>query len=77
MIEVIVAIVFRTFDEKKCRKYDKTLFLHIFMLFQICTGCNSDIWKKGQVNILKETLLVLKQMISQQKALDLSFNLTP
>ena len=41
------------------------------------TGCKSDIWKKVQVNILKEPLLVLKQTIHQQKALDLSFNMAP
>jgi hypothetical protein len=43
----------------------------------LCTGCKSDIWKKVQVNILKESLLVLKQTIHQQKALDLSFNMAP
>ena len=41
------------------------------------TGCNSDIWKKVQVNILKEPLLVLKQMKHQRKALDFSFNMAP
>ena len=41
------------------------------------TGCNSGKWKKVQTNILKDPLLVLKQTIPQQKALDLSFNLTP
>ena len=41
------------------------------------TGCKSDIWKKIQANILKEPLVLLKQTIPQQKALDLSFNLTP
>ena len=45
--------------------------------FAICTGCNSDIWKKIQANILREPLVLLKQTIPQQKALDLSFNLTP
>ena len=42
-----------------------------------CTGCNSDIWKKVQANILREPLVLLKQTIPQQKALDLSFNLAP
>ena len=41
------------------------------------TGCNSGKWKKVQNNILKEQSLVLKQTIPQQKALDLSFILTP
>ena len=41
------------------------------------TGCNSDIWKKVQVNILKEPLLVLKQTKHQRKALDFSFNMAP
>ena len=39
----------------------------------IHTGCNSDISKKVQVNILKEPLLVQKQRIHQKKALDISF----
>ena len=42
-----------------------------------CIGCKSDIWKKVQVNSLKEPLLVLEQTIHQQKALDLSFNMAP
>ena len=37
------------------------------------TGCKSDIWKKVQVNILKELLLVQKQMLHQQKALNLCY----
>ena len=41
------------------------------------TGCNSGKWKKVQANILKEPLVLLKQTIPQQKALDLSFNLAP
>ena len=41
------------------------------------TGCISDIWKKIQANILREPLVLLKQTILQQKALDLSFNLRP
>ena len=41
------------------------------------TGCNSDIWKKVQANILKNPLVLLKQTMPQQKALDLSFNLAP
>ena len=43
----------------------------------VYTGCKSDIWKKVQVNILKKPLVVLKQTIHQQKALDLSFNMAP
>ena len=41
------------------------------------TGWISDIWKKVQANILREPLVLLKQTILQQKALDLSFNLPP
>ena len=37
----------------------------------------SEIWKKVQANILKEPLVLLKLTISQQKALDLIFNLAP
>ena len=41
------------------------------------TGWISDIWKKVQANILKDPLVLMKQKIPQQKALDLSFNLAP
>ena len=41
------------------------------------TGCGSHFWNPAPFNILKKPLLVLKQMIHQQKALDLNFNLTP
>ena len=41
------------------------------------TGWISDVWKKVQANILKDPLVLLKQTIPQQKALDLSFNLAP
>ena len=47
------------------------------VLYSVCTRCNSDIWKKVQANILREPLVLLKQTITQQTALDLSFNLTP
>ena len=41
------------------------------------TGCKSPNDTLSKINILKEPLLVQKQTIPQQKALDLSFNLTP
>ena len=41
--------------------------------FSSYTGCKSDIWKKVQVNILKEPLIVQKQTLHQQKALDLCY----
>ena len=41
------------------------------------TGCKSRNDTYFQIKILKEPLLVLKQTVLQQKALDLSFNLTP
>ena len=50
---------------------------YLVELFTPSTGCNSGKWKKVQANILKEPLVLLKQKIPQQKALDLSFNLTP
>jgi hypothetical protein len=49
----------------------------IQLLIFIYTGCNSGKWKKVQANILKEPLVLLKQTIPQQKALDLSFNFAP
>ena len=48
-----------------------------FISSQKTTGWISDIWKKVQANILKDPLVLLKQTIPQQKALDLSFNLAP
>ena len=42
-----------------------------------CTGWISEIWKEVQAKILKESLVLVKQTIPQQKALDLSFNLAP
>ena len=51
-------------------------FFQEFMLMS-STGWISKIWKKVQVNILKEPLVLLKQTIPQQKDLDLSFNLSP
>ena len=47
-----------------------------FKLFYY-TGCKSPKDTFSKINILKEPLLAQKQTISQQKALDLSFNLTP
>ena len=41
------------------------------------TGCNSVFRKMFEFKIWKEPMLVLKQTIHQQKALDLSFNLAP
>ena len=41
------------------------------------TGCKSRIRKMVEVKIWKEPMLVLKQTIPQQKALDFSFNLAP
>ena len=41
------------------------------------TGCKRRIRKTFEVKIWKETLLVEKQTIPQQKALNLSFNLAP
>ena len=41
------------------------------------TGWISEIGKKVQAKILKEPLVLVKQMMPQQKALDLSFNLAP
>ena len=41
------------------------------------TGCSSHFGNLTNFNILKEPLLVQKQKLHQQKALDLSFNMTP
>ena len=45
--------------------------------FSYTTGCKSPNYTLFKINILKKTLLVKKQTIHQQKALDLSFNLAP
>ena len=45
--------------------------------FYLSTGWISEIWKKLQAKILKEPLVLVKQTIHQQKALDLNFNLPP
>mgnify|MGYP006056599415 CR=1 FL=1 len=44
---------------------------------QLYTGCGSPKENPTDFKIVKEPLLVQKQTIPQQKALDLSFNLTP
>ena len=41
------------------------------------TGCKSQFRKIFEFKDWKEPMLVLKQTIPQQKALDLSFNLAP
>ena len=41
------------------------------------TRCGSHFENPTNFKILKEPLLVQKQTLHQQKALDLSFNLTP
>ena len=46
-------------------------------IFALPTGCNSIFRKIFKFKIWKEPMLVQKQTIHQQKALDLSFNLTP
>ena len=43
----------------------------------LSTGCASHFGNPTNFKIVKESLLVLKQMILQQKALDFSFNLAP
>ena len=50
--------------------------LQLWVWVKSYTGWISDIWKKIQANILREPLVLLKQTIPQQKALDLSLNLT-
>ena len=52
------------------------VFLMLWTL-QKNTGCNSIFRKIFKLKIWKEPMLVQKQTIHQQKALDLSFNLTP
>ena len=42
-----------------------------------CTGCGSHFRNPAPFNIQKKPFLVLKQKIHQQKALYLSFKLTP
>ena len=44
---------------------------------RICTRCGSHFENPTNFKILKEPLLVQKQNLHQQTALDLSFNLTP
>ena len=57
---------------KKCM-----YFIHItYLVFRFAYRI-SEIWKKVQAKILKESLVLLIQTVPQQKALDLSFNLTP
>ena len=63
-------------SSNKQRIFNSELRCCIICAF-LCTGCNSDIWKKIQANILREPLVLLKQTIPQQKALGLSFNLAP
>ena len=46
-------------------------------LLWCCTGCGSHFENPTNFKILTEPLLVQKQTIPQQKALDLSFNLAP
>ena len=41
------------------------------------TGCGSHFRNPAPFNILKKPLLVQKQTIHEQKALDFSFNLAP
>ena len=47
------------------------------ILERVCTGCGSHFENPTNFKIVKEPLLVQKQTIPQQKALDLSFNLAP
>ena len=54
----------------------KNILRNLHLTFD-CTGWISHIWKKVQANILREPLVLLKQTMPQQKALDLSFNLAP
>ena len=53
------------------------LFCSILFYSNYSTGCKSIFRKIFEFNIWKKPMLVLKQTIPQQKALDLSFNLTP
>ena len=52
-------------------------FFQTFFKTNMHTGCDSHFRNPVVFNILKEPLLVQKQTIPQQKALDLSFNLAP
>ena len=54
----------------------KLVYLYTAELFPTTTGCNSIFRKIFEFEIWKDPMLVQKQMIHQQKALDLSFNLT-
>ena len=53
-----------------CQLLYVVVYTYIFL--NIHTGWISDIWKKVQVNILKEPMIVLKQTIPQKKTLNLS-----
>ena len=46
-------------------------------IFDLPTGCGSHSENLTNFKIVREPLLVLKQTIPPQKALDLSLNLTP
>ena len=58
------------------RKYLNMNMVAIYYCY-VCTGCGSHFENPTNLKILKEPLLVLKQMKPQQKALDFSFNLAP
>ena len=62
----------------------KSTYMHLFAWclsfstkIPIYTGCKSQFRKIFEFKKWKEPMLVLKQTIRQQKALDLSFNLAP
>ena len=63
------------------RTVTKSLVYSVFTLnatyVGINTGCNSDIWKKVQVNIHCNNISSTETNHYQQKAHDLSFNLIP
>ena len=57
---------------------DYQTFLRLCRMYErSTTGCKSIFRKIFELKIWKKPMLVLKQMIHQKKALDLSFNLTP
>ena len=58
-------------------KLDANPQLILLLKILLHTGCKSPNDTLFKINILKEALLVEKQTISQQKVLDLSFNLAP
>ncbi len=62
-------------SNKICIEYVHT-YIHTYVML-LSTGCNSDIWKKVQANILREPLVLLKETNPQHKALDFSFILAP